>query len=207
MEKLTDREKKILGTIAHLWDEQGYPPTLEEIGTVVGIGTRAGVLHHVRALERKGYLTRGRGRRSLKVLRGEEGLPVPAVEGIMCIPRYDRVRGGPLDLAKTEIEDYVSVPRDWLRGGPGFAVRVMGNSMFPNLMDGDLVIVQRRGVARTGEIVVALVGDDATIKRFRQLQDRVLLVPENPDYETLEFPGGAGLNILGKVVRSIRRFA
>jgi len=122
------------------------------------------------------------------------------------IPRYDRVRGGPTDFARSDIEDFISVPMEWLRGEQGFAVQVVGNSMAPNLMDGDLVIIRSRAVAQNGDIVVALVDDETTVKRFRQLRDRVLLVPENPGHKTLEFPGGVGVKILGKVVHSIRAF-
>ena len=206
MEKLTNREREILDMISRLRQVQGYPPTLQEIGDAVGIGTRAGVHRHLGALEKKGYLDRGAGRRSLKLLRDMLGRRVPTSEETVSIPRHDRVRGGPFDLARTDVEEFISVPRDWLRGGEGFAVQVIGDSMFPNLMDGDLAIVRSRAVAQNGDIVVALLGDEATIKRFQRLQDRVLLIPDNSDYKTLEFTSGQEIRILGKVVRSVRSF-
>jgi repressor LexA len=207
MKKLTPREQQALEAIARLWRQRGYPPTLEEIGRVLGIRTRAGVYGHVLALEKKGYVQRGPGRRSLKVLRDVDGSAVPTSEEMVLIPSYDRVRGGPLDLARTDVDEFISVPKDWLRGRSGFAVRVVGDSMAPGLMEGDLAIVRSQGVAQNGDVVVALIGDEATVKRFQRERDRILLIPDNREHKTLEFPGGEGVEILGKVVRSIRALA
>lgn len=207
MKKLTPREKKVLEAIVLLGRAQGYPPTLEEIGDAVGIGTRAGVSRHVQSLVHKRYLEQGKGRRSLRVVRNPGGFAVPSPGTMVTIPVYQRVRGGPLDLASTDVEDFVSVPREWLRGAGGFAVHIVGDSMAPTLEDGDLVVVKSRAVAQTGDVVVVLVGDEATVKRFRRVRDRVFLVPDNPKHKTLEFPRGEGVRILGKVVRSVRPFS
>jgi repressor LexA len=102
--------------------------------------------------------------------------------------------------------DYIPVPAAWLGGGEGFAVRVASDSMVPTVYPGDIAVVRRQPVAGSGDIVVALLGDEAVLKRFAREGDALLLVSDNPAYAPLRFARGETIQILGKVVGLLRRF-
>jgi repressor LexA len=169
---VSDRQRAILEFLQEYVDQHGYPPTVREIGEAVGLRSPSTVHAHLAQLERAGLLRRDptkpraielTDRRRHEQTQGPEVLRLPLVGQIAA--------GGPL-LAEQNVEDYLAVPETLSAGGEEFLLRVKGDSMVnAGILDGDIVVVQRRQDARNGEIVVALAGDDesadeATVKRF-----------------------------------------
>ena len=193
MQKLTERQEMVLQYIQSSITDRGYPPTLREIGNFMGIRSTNGVNDHLRALERKGYLTREdmksralrptqlNGNGHAVVLEGP-GASDADDDSFIEIPMLGRVAAGQLTEAIESPEDTVRIDR-MLVGGQVrdvFGLRVRGESMInAGIRDGDYVFVQKQLDARKGEIIVALVGDEATCKYYYPESDRVRLVPAN----------------------------
>ncbi|HWO70736.1 MAG TPA: transcriptional repressor LexA [Actinomycetota bacterium] len=202
-ERLTARQRRILEFIRETVRERGYPPTVREIGEAVGLTSSSSVHSQLANLERLGLLRRDRTKpRAVTLAR-----PVTRAEGV-AIPLLGRIAAGGPILAQENVEDYLTVPVGFAEEADHFALRVRGDSMEgAGILDGDLVVVRRQDVAEDGDIVAALLPgpaeDEATVKRFRRRDGRVLLVPENPALEPFELPPGG--RILGKVVAVLRR--
>jgi len=203
---LSPKQRQALEAILRSLRQRGMPPILDEIAEAIGVKSRFGAFRHVRALEQKGYIRRLPGPRGIQVLKDPSGNPLPPEEQVGYLPLFDRVTAGPPVLAREEVVDYVPVPAAWLGGGEGFAVRVASDSMVPTVNSGDIVIVRRQPAAASGDIVVALLGDEAVLKRFAQKAETVLLISDNPVYAPMRFAQGQALRILGKVVGLLRRF-
>ncbi len=173
MEELTDRQKEILHLILKETEVHGFPPTIREIGHEMGIRSTNGVNDHLKALERKGYLVRGEQQsRSLvptKRARLVLGLGARKDSGTIEVPLLGKVAAGAPLLATENVEDSVRID-SFLVGGNGkevFALRVKGDSMIEDgIFDGDYLFVHKTATASPGEIVVALIEDEATVKRF-----------------------------------------
>ena len=199
MQKLTQRQEMVLQYIQSSISERGYPPTLREIGNFMGIRSTNGVNDHLRALERKGYLTRedmkSRALRPTALNGGDSHGNGHAKNGnghglgsfvdtatFLEIPILGRVAAGQLSEAIESSEDTVRIDR-MLVGGSGkdvFGLRVRGESMVDaGIRDGDYVFVRKQLEARRGEIIVALVGEEATCKYYYPESDRIRLVPAN----------------------------
>jgi repressor LexA len=193
MQGLTQRQHQVLDFIRHSITERGYPPTLREIGAHMGIRSTNGVNDHLRALERKGYLTRedmkSRALRPRQLdldmggLDGVAGVapaPDPA-NTVMEISVLGRVAAGLPALAVDNVVDVVHVDRAMVRGGKEvFALRVAGDSMIEaGILAGDYIFVQRQPTADRGEIVVALINDEATVKYYFPERDYVRFQPAN----------------------------
>ena len=213
MKGLSPKQKQVLEEILRSLRQRGMPPILDEISEAIGITSRFGAFRHVRALEQKGYIRRLPGPRGIQVLKDPSGNPLPPEEQVGYLPLFDRVTAGPPVLARDEVVDYVPVPAFWLGGGEGFAVRVVTDSMTPTVAAGDIAVVRRQRVATPGDIVVALIEDEAVLKRFERENDTILLASDNPAYAPLRFPQaalrepqGETIQILGKVVGLLRRF-
>ncbi len=222
MKGLSPKQRQVLEEILRSLRQRGMPPILEEIAEAIGVKSRFGAFRHVRALEQKGYIRRLPGPRGIQVLKDPAANPLPPEEQVGYLPVYDRVTAGPPVLARDEVVDYIPVPAFWLGGGDGFAVRVLTDSMAPTVVAGDIAIVRRQQVAMPGEIVVALIEDEAVLKRFERESDTIFLTSDNPAYTPLRFPQGktlredfgelsraaqgGGIQILGKVVGLLRRF-
>lgn len=190
METLTDRQKEVLRFIAVTTEQRGFPPTIREIGEEFSIRSTNGVNDHLKALERKGYLSRGEqksralvptasGRQLLGFLKIKEG------DRTVEVPVVGRVAAGAPLLAEENRGEPVRVDRSLLPSGPAvqdvFALRIKGDSMIGDgIFDGDLVFVRRQSAARPGEIVVALIESEATCKRYFPEGDRIRLEPSNP---------------------------
>ncbi|MFN7952072.1 MAG: transcriptional repressor LexA [bacterium] len=176
---LTVRQQKILDFIRARIRERGFPPTVREIGEEFGIRSTNGVHGFLRALEKKGAINRDRGlARSIEVLDPDTGeLDRPGV-----LPLAGRIAAG-RPIEAIEQQDTLDVP-SLFEGSGRFALQVRGDSMIDaGILEGDYVIVEKRNVARNGEIVVALLADgEATLKRFFKDADQVRLVAENPSY-------------------------
>ncbi len=198
-EPLTERQEKILSFIKKSILEQGYPPTIREIGEHFGIRSTNGVNDHLKALERKGYLMRGELKsRALSVIDGGKSAPMsrgsfpkpgrrelsPVGSGdIVEIPVVGKVAAGAPILAQENITDHVRID-SMLVGDSGkrvFALRVAGDSMIGDgIFDGDYIFVRKQLQAQPGEIVVALIEDEATVKRYYPEGERIRFQPSNP---------------------------
>ena len=206
--ELTGRQQEIWDFLVDYVDRHGYPPTVREIGSAVGLASPSTVHAHLANLERAGLLRRDPTKpRALELvgLRREEP-PRPAAE-VRRLPLVGQIAaGGPL-LADQNVEDYLAVPEPLSRGGEEFLLRVRGDSMIgAGILEGDFVVVHRQQDARNGDIVVALAGDDesvdeATVKRFFRENGRIRLQPEN---DALEPIFADYVQILGKVVGVFR---
>lgn len=188
MQKITDRQRAVLTYVADSITERGYPPTLREIGNHLGIKSTNGVNDHLRALERKGYLTREDMKsRTLRVLRGPDGSDIdePSApspdENLIEIPILGRVAAGALSEAIEHPEDTVRVDRMLVgRGRDVFGLRIVGESMIEaGIHDGDYVFVRKQLTANKGDIVIALVEGEATCKYYYPESDHIRLQPAN----------------------------
>jgi len=198
---ITDRQREIYEFIRTTVASRGMPPTMREIGEQFGIRSTNGVHGHLAALERGGLIARERGRsRGILLAAGRRT--------VLNVPLLGRVAAGQPVLSPENREGDVAVDLSLfaLRTGRGlFALTVKGESMIEaHILDGDTVLVREQSVARNGEIVVALVDGEATVKRFFAERGRVRLQPENRDMRPIVLERGE-FRILGKVVGILRR--
>jgi repressor LexA len=201
------RQREIYDFIVAYARRHGYPPTVREIGSHVGLASPSTVHAHLAKLERGGYLRRDPTKpRALELVGASRSSHEAAVATLPLVGRI--AAGGPL-LAEENIEDYVAVPEPLARGdGEEFLLRVRGDSMRDaGILEGDYLVVHRQASAENGEIVAALVGEDeganeATVKRFFRDGARVRLQPENDAYEPM-YP--EHVQVLGKVTGIFRR--
>ncbi|MBM3319538.1 MAG: repressor LexA [Candidatus Eisenbacteria bacterium] len=202
MKKLTGRQQEILDFLAEHARETGYPPTIREIGFRFGIRSTKGVVDHLTALERKGCI-----RRVLGKSRALELLLTGSDEKSAGVPLLGRIAAGLPLLAEENVEERLMIDPSFLKGKDEFLLRVRGESMIEaHIADGDLVLVRPAAEARNGEIVVALLGDEATVKRFFRQGDRIELRPENRSMDPIAVDPSAGeFRILGVVVGLFRK--
>jgi repressor LexA len=181
---LTRRQREILTFVQRYADAHGYPPSVREIGQALGLTSSSTVHSHLAALERKGYLRRDPSKpRALEVLRDEHEMPTKKV---VAVPIIGHVAAGQPILAQQNIEDYFPLPADIVHADECFILHVRGDSMIDaGILDGDLLVVRRQGSANNGDIVVARIDDEATVKRFFKEADRVRLQPENPTMQPI----------------------
>ena len=201
---LTEKQQAILDFINDYVKENGFPPSVREIGRHFGVYP-ATVQDHITALERKGYLQKKRFQsRTLSVPASSRRRADPDVPGM--IPIVGRVAAGLPLLAQENIEDMIQLPKEWAPSG-AFLLKVQGNSMEgAHILDGDYVLVHPQKTAANGEIVVALIGDEATVKRFHRTERGVTLKAENPKYEPIEIERSeaTAFSIVGKVMGVLR---
>jgi len=198
MEELTPRQRQVLDFVTACLERRGYPPTLREIAAHLGIRGTLGAAKHLDALERKGLLRKSPGSsRGLSLT----GRGTPAVS----LPIVGTVRAGALQPAVEEIEGYFAVDPGHLKGG-AFFLRVKGDSMIgAGILEGDLALVRPQPTAANGDIVVALIDGEATLKRFFREPGRIRLQPENPALEPIVVgPGDGEVSLVGKVVGLFR---
>ena len=196
MAKLTHMQQKVYDYIVSCIQTQGYPPSVREIGDAVGLRSPSTVHFHLKHLEEAGVIAKGAGKgRAISLT--EAAVPKNRV------PIVGNVAAGSPILAEECIEDYLPFDTGG-RDGEHFALRVRGESMLDaGILPGDLVVVHRQQVARNGEIVVALLEDEATVKRLSLRGGHVWLMPENDDYSPID---GTYAKILGKVVSVVRYY-
>jgi len=212
MQGLTARQEQTLDFIRKSIEERGYPPTLREIGEYMGIRSTNGVNDHLRALERKGYLRREDMKsRALKLVSStESSAPVKVPDDDLVEVRVlGRVAAGLPLLAEENVIDTVRVDRMLVRGGREvFGLRVTGDSMIEaGIMSGDYIFVKKQSTAERGEIVVALIGDEATVKYFFPERDYVRFQPANSQMAPILVRASdfKSTMLLGKVVGVYRR--
>jgi repressor LexA len=215
---LTTRQTRILEMIRSSVHERGYPPTMREIGEAVGLTSTSSVKHQLEALEAKGYLRRDANLpRAIDVSMPGDGdasddAPSPlqragAVSdlprGVRAVPLVGRIAAGGPVLAEQAVEDVFALPTQLTGEGDLFMLSVAGDSMIDAaICDGDWVVVRRQNVAQDGDIVAALLDDEATVKTFRRRDGHVWLMPHNPAYAPID---GDHATVMGKVVSVLRR--
>ncbi len=204
---LTKRQQEIFDFIRKYSAKYGYPPTVRDIGKAVGLASSSTVHAHLANLEKLGLLRRDPSKpRAIEMLERGVGNAVESVKGMVGsegLPVLGAVAAGQPMLAEENIEDYVSIP-DMAGGGDGnYLLQIRGESMKnAGILEGDHVVVHSQDTARDGDIVVALLGEEATVKRFFREPDHIRLQPEN---ETMEPIRSKEVKVLGKVVGLLRR--
>lgn len=211
---LTARQRKVLEVIRDSVERRGYPPSMREIGDAVGLTSTSSVAHQLTTLERKGYLRRDPNRPRAVDVRFPEGVepnaereydeeafrssrPTPAF-----VPVVGRIAAGGPILAEQAVESVFPLPRELVGDGALFLLKVVGDSMVDAaICDGDWVVVRRQADASNGDIVAALLDDEATVKTFRQRDGHTWLLPQNTQYEPIL---GDHATIMGKVVSVLR---
>lgn len=222
VEMLKDREQKVLDFMKHEIREKGYPPTVREICTALGIKSTSTVHKDIASLERQGYPRKDPAKpRALMIVEPQTGEPVAAASqeaqpapaevertDIVEIPVVGRIAAGTPILAEQNVEDSFPVPSRFVNGGTNFMLTVRGESMIEaGIMDGDYILVEQQQTARNGEIVVAMVDgfeSEATVKTFYKEDDHIRLQPENSAMSPIIVKDA---KILGKVKGVFRYFS
>ena len=210
MQELSKMQKKIYDYIAACIQTQGYPPSVREIGEAVGLKSPSTVHFHLKHLTEAGYIEKGAGKgRAITLTRKTVAAPVVPVPipqreiPADQVPIVGNVAAGSPILAEECVEDYLTFDTGG-RTGEYFALRVRGESMLnAGILPDDLVVVHRQQTAQNGEIVVALLEDEATVKRLSRRNGHTWLLPENEAYEPID---GTYAQILGKVAAVVRRY-
>lgn len=198
---LTDKEQRILDYIRDIIESKGYSPTVRDISKALDIKSTSTVFSYLARLEEKGYIVRETGKsRTIRIDDEESGVSSAG----MRIPIIGRVRAGLPVLAEENLEGYVNFVPDRRVRSDLFALKVVGSSMIEaGILDGDIVIVERCSTAEDGDRVVALIGDEATVKDFYREEDGFRLQPRNRDMRPIYTKE---LAILGKVIASVRYY-
>lgn len=198
MQQLTERQQQVLDVITASLAKVGCPPTLREISDSIGTKGTATAIAHLEALERKGYVNRRGGSRGIMLTNQ----PPSSVQ----IPVVGTVRAGAPEPAVEDYQGYCSVDSTWLRGEGCYFLRVKGDSMIDaHILDGDLALIRPQPTAENGEIVVALIDGEATLKRFYREVGHIRLQPENQTLQPIIIKDGeAETAVVGKLVRIVR---
>lgn len=204
--ELTARQREILDFIRAEIHRRGFPPSVREIGEAVGLSSSSTVHSHLAALEAKGLLRRDPSKpRALEVLDYRDNERGVDYESVRAVPLVGQVAAGAPILAAENIEATLPLPSSFA-GEDTFILKVKGESMIDaGILDGDYVVVRQQRDATNGDIVVAMIDEEATVKRFFREGNRVRLQPENPTMEPIYADGYVDFAILGKVVALFRR--
>ena len=207
--KVTKRQQAVLDCIEDCIREKGYGPTVREVCHALGLSSPSTVHVHLKALEEKGLIKRDPLKsRSISLTYPLEGSSVPDVvqpsfSKIVNVPLVGDVAAGVPILAEENITDTISLPTDIVGDAPSFLLSVRGESMIEaGINDGDYVVVKEQPVANNGDIVVAIIDDGATVKRFYKEKDHIRLQPENSSMDPIIT---TNCSIAGKVVAVFRR--
>ena len=200
--EITTRQRQILQYIVQHIDMRGYPPTVREIGEAVNLSSSSTVHAHLRTLEDAGLIRRDavltRAIRPLPGIQSKSG-----VQKIISLPVLGRIAAGRPSLAVEDAEEMFPLPNDFLSGGEGFMLRVKGESMIDDgIKEGDLVVVRKQQTADNGDVVVAMLDNEATVKHFFLESGRVRLQPANSAMAPIY---ADNVQIIGKVVGLVRR--
>ncbi|HYM91046.1 MAG TPA: transcriptional repressor LexA [bacterium] len=199
---LTKRQREILTYVMTNMQQRGYPPSVREIGAALGLTSSSTVHSHLTALEKKGFIHRDPSKpRAIEILKDGASQPPKRV---VNVPVLGRIAAGQPLLAEENVEDVFPLPRDLVREDAAFILRTRGDSMIEaGILDGDYLVIRQQATANNGEIVAALLGEEATVKRFYRERDHVRLQPEN---RTMTPILTREATILGRVVALIRRY-
>ena len=214
---LTVRQQKILDAIRTEIEQKGYPPSMRQIGDMVGLASLSSVTHQLGRLETMGYIRRDpKLPRAIEVLdengvgmHGSSSSSLPELpnfevgdEDLVPVPLVGRIAAGGPITAEQSVEDVLALPRQLVGSGKLFMLKVKGDSMIDAaICDGDWVVVREQHTADNGDIVAALLDDEATVKVFRQVDGHTWLMPRNSNYEPIM---GDRATVMGKVVSVLR---
>lgn len=206
-DELNKREKAILKFIEKQINEKGYPPSVREIGKAVGLSSTATVHTYIAKLKEKGYISKEDQKgRTLKLLKGgKKEEPKTAYSGkeLAEVPVIGKITAGEPILAVENITDTFPIPIEFVGNSESFMLVVRGESMIEaGILNGDYILVKKQDIARNGEIVVALIGEEATVKTFYKEKDHIRLQPENSTMDPIIVPD---CKILGKVAGVFRK--
>lgn len=201
-DNISDRQKAILDYIKKEIKTRGYPPAVREIGDAVGLSSSSTVHSHLSQLENKGYIKRDPTKpRAIEVV----DFNLYPKQEMVNVPVLGRVTAGEPILAFENYDESFPLPLEFVKSDEVFMLTIKGDSMTnAGILDGDMVIVRKENTARNGEIVVALLEDEATVKRFFKEANHIRLQPENEDYSPIITRDAC---ILGKVIGLIRKYS
>ena len=211
---LTVRQRKVLAVIRNSVKTRGYPPSMREIGEAVGLTSSSSVAHQLRKLEQRGFIRRDVNRpRAVEILQpghgaeaatgydetgGDEARPAP-----QYVPMIGRIAAGGPILAEEQVDEVLPLPRSLVGAGTLFMLEVKGDSMVDAAVcDGDYVVIRQQPTAENGEMVAALIDDEATVKTLQRQGGHIWLLPHNDAYEPID---GDDAVILGKVTAVMRK--
>jgi repressor LexA len=179
--RLTEKQDLIFQFIKETIRDSGFPPTVREIGDRFNI-TVKGAYDHMKAIEKKGYIKTEQNKSRAIVITGDDCASAPSI----TIPLVGRIAAGTPVLAQENIDDYLSFPQGAFPRGDFFALRVKGDSMIEGgIFDGDIAIIKKQNTAINGDIVAAMIDDEATLKRYKNTRGKIELVAENPAYSPI----------------------
>lgn len=207
----TRKEKAILKFIEDQVMDKGYPPSVREIGKAIGLSSTATVHAYLSKLEKQGFIKKeDKKGRTLKVVKNSEGNPIKksnknfyTQKELVDVPIIGKITAGQPILAVENVTDTFPIPIDFVGNSESFMLTVRGESMIEvGILDGDYILVKKQSSARNGEIVVALIGEEATVKTFYKEKDYIRLQPENSTMDPIIVPD---CQILGKVAGVFRK--
>lgn len=202
--ELNKRQREILDFLVRTVRDRGFPPTFREIAEHCGFRSTQAVSRHLEVLEKKGCIQRGSGARTIRLASGLLEEP-DSTEHVRMVPLLGEVAAGRPILAVEEIEEHLPIRQDWLPGHESsFFLRVRGDSMAEGIQAGDLVLVEPDVRVHRAEIVVAIIEDEATVKRFYPEADRVVLRSDNPIYEDIVV--SRDFRVVGRVSALVRKY-
>ena len=208
---LNEKQRKILEFLRQQIDEKGYPPSVREICSAMGYKSTSTVHGYIEQLQKNGYLQKDPTKpRALKIISNNKETEVRkegeyySKKELVDVPIVGKVTAGQPILAVENIEDTFPIPVDFVQNSTAFMLRVQGDSMVEaGMLDKDYVLVKQQSVASNGDIVVALIGDEATVKTFYKEKDYIRLQPQNKYYDPIIVK--EGVSILGKVIGVFRK--
>ena len=205
--KMTPRQRQILECIDASMRDRGFPPSVREIGEVVGLGSPSTVRSHLNTLQKLGYLRRDPSKpRAIEVRWDSASGAAVERRPVRHVPLVGEVAAGTDVLAQENVEEVIPVPADLTGEGELFMLRVRGDSMIDaGILDGDLVVARSQAEARSGEIVVAgIPGEEATVKTYGVEEGKIVLIPANERLEPMVFDPDE-VEVFGRVVTVMRR--
>ncbi len=206
---LSDRQRQVLDFLTATVNDRGYPPSVREICDAVGLSSPSTVHSHLSSLVKAGYIRRDATKpRAIEILTDTTQVADARPhtdDRLRDVPLVGRIAAGSPILATEDIETIMPLPEELVGSDPVFMLEVRGDSMInAGILDGDYVVIRRQPDARDGEIIAALVdGEEATVKRLRRENGKVVLMPENDALEPMVFE--SGVEIIGKVVSVLRK--
>ncbi len=206
--KLTDRQLHILDFIQLFVEENHYPPTYRQIGKEFNIASTFGVKRHIDALVKKGYLKiESNSSRSISLVKNNNNVN-PESNSSITVPIIGRVAAGYPVLAEENIEGTFTIDASLIKSKNSiFALKTSGDSMTDaGILDGDLVLVSSQKNAKNGDIVVALIGDESTLKTYENKKGKTYLVPANKNYPVLDMTNKQDFSIIGKIIGVYRNY-
>lgn len=199
MEPLTKRQQQVLDFISSYLDEYACPPTLREISQHIDAKGTVTAIRHLDELERKGYIHRREG--------SSRSISVTGRGGTTSVPIIGKIKAGPPSLAFEDIQGYCNLDTGWVNTKGCFILRVDGDSMIDDhILDGDLALIRPQNTADNGDIVVALIDGEATLKRYYREEDHIRLEPRNRTMTPIILSGNTDVVIIGKLLKTIRSY-